>query len=133
MAGRRVGSGGRRGRGRHEDGQAAVELALVVPLLLALLVVLAHVGLLVRDRVLVVHAAREAARAVAVDPQAEVARRAARATKGLDPRRLEVTTRREGPTMTVVISYRAVTNVRFLGRKLPEISVNEQVTALVEN
>lgn len=132
MAGRRVGSGGR-GRCRPEHGQAAVELALVVPLLLALLVVLAHVGLVVRDRVLVVHAAREAARAVAVDPQAEVARRAARATKGLDPRRLDVTTRREGATMTVVVSYRAVTNVRFLGRKLPEISVKEQVTAYVEN
>ncbi len=130
--GRRVGGGGRRWAG-PQDGQAAVELALVLPLLLALLVVLAQVGLLVRDRVLVVHAAREAARAAAVDPQPEVARRAAKATKGLDPRKLDVTTRREGATVTVVVSYRAVANVRFLGRKFPEILVKEQVTGHVEN
>ena len=129
--GRRARSGGRRGAG--EGGQAAVELALVLPLLLALVVVLAHVGLLVRDRVLVVHAAREAARAVAVDPRPEVARRAAASTKGLDVRRVDVTTQREGATVTVVVSYRAVTNVRFLGRKFPEIRHREQVTAYAEN
>lgn len=129
-AARRAG-GGR--RPHVQEGQAAVELALVLPLLLALLVVLAHVGLVVRDRVLVVHAAREAARAASVDPQREVAQEAARRTKGLDPRRLDVTTRRQGATMTVVVSYKAVTNVRFLGRKFPEIRLKEQVTAYVED
>lgn len=124
---------GGNGRASAQAGQAAVELALVLPLLLALLVVLAQVGLLVRDRVLVVHAAREAARAASVDPQREVAREAARRTKGLDPRKLDVTTRRQGATVTVVVSYKAVTNVRFLGRKFPEILVKEQVTAYVED
>lgn len=116
-----------------EAGQAAVELALVLPLLLGVVLLLAQVGLLARDRVLVVHAAREAARAAAVEPTTEAARRAAVRTRGLDPKRLQVDTRREGPAITAIVSYRAVTNVRFLGRNLPEISMKEQVTAYVED
>jgi len=116
-----------------EAGQAAVELALVLPLLLGVVLLLAQVGLLARDRVLVVHAAREAARAAAVEPTTEAARRAALRTRGLDPGKLQVTTRRHGRSITAIVSYRAVTNVRFLGRKLPEIRMNEQVTAYAEN
>lgn len=103
-----------------EAGQATVELALVLPLLLGITFLLAQVGLLARDRVLVVHAAREAARAAAVEPTVEAARRAALRTRGLDPKKIGVDTRREGRTVTAIVSYRAVTNVRFLGRKLPE-------------
>lgn len=54
-----------RGR-RDQGGQAAVELALVLPVLAVLLLAVVQTGLVVRDQVLVVHAAREAARAVAV-------------------------------------------------------------------
>jgi Flp pilus assembly protein TadG len=43
-----------------------VEFALVLPLLLVLLLAIVQVGLLVRDQVLLVHAAREAARELAV-------------------------------------------------------------------
>lgn len=118
---------------RGQRGQATVELALVLPLLLALTVVLVHVGLLVRAQVLVVHAAREAARAAAVDSQPHVARHAAESVRGLDPDRLSVTTRRDGRRVTVIVSYQAVTNVRFVGRKLPEIAMKEQVTAYVED
>ena len=125
---------GRRASTRQaQAGQATVELALVLPLLLALAVVLVHVGLLVRAQVLVVHAAREAARAAAVDPQPRAARHAAESVRGLDPDRLSVRTRRDGRRVTVIVSYQAATNVRFLGRKLPEILVKEQVTAYVED
>lgn len=118
---------------RAQAGQATVELALVLPLLLALTVVLVHVGLLVRAQVLVVHAAREAARAAAVDSHPHAARHAAESIRGLDPDRLAVQTRRDGRRVTAFVSYQAATNVRFLGRKLPEIAVNEQVTAYVED
>src|SRR5207247_8954779 len=66
----------------RDDGQAAVELALVLPLVALLLLVLVQVGLVVRDQVLVVHAAREAAREAAVDAAPEAARRAAEASSG---------------------------------------------------
>ena len=62
---------------RGDEGQAAVELALVLPLVVALLLAVVQVGLIVRDQVLVVHAAREAAREAAVDPDPAAALRAA--------------------------------------------------------
>ena len=51
-----------------DRGQASVELALLLPLLVLLLLVILQVGLLGRDVVLVTHASREAARAAATDP-----------------------------------------------------------------
>ena len=51
----------------RERGQATVELALVLPLVVFGLLAILQVGLVVRDQVAVVHAAREAARAASVD------------------------------------------------------------------
>ena len=48
-----------------DRGQAVVELALAVPLVCVLALGVAQVGLVVRDQLLVHHAAREAARAAA--------------------------------------------------------------------
>ena len=59
-----------------------MELALVLPLVVALLLAVVQVGLIVRDQVLVVHAAREAAREAAVDP--DPARRSGRPRRGRD-------------------------------------------------
>lgn len=68
------------GRRRREQGQSTVELALVLPVVAVIALALVDVGLLLRDSVLCVHAAREGARAQAVgeDPVA-----AARARSGL--------------------------------------------------
>ena len=116
-----------------EGGQATVELALLLPLLVGLALLVAQVAVVARDRVLVAHAAREAARVAVVDADPDAPRRAAARIPGLDPARLHVTTNREGGLVTAVVSYRAVVNVRILGRKLPEISMNEQVTGHVED
>lgn len=61
---------------RGERGQATVELALVLPAVTLLLVLVLQVGLLARDRVAAVAAARVAARAVIVEPSEGAARRA---------------------------------------------------------
>ena len=68
----------------RERGQATVEFALVLPLILFGLMAILQVGLVVRDQVAVVHAAREAARAASVDrdPAARDARRPAGAWRG---------------------------------------------------
>ena len=120
-------------RPRGERGQATVEAALLVPLLVGLAFLVAQVALLARDRVLVAHAAREAARAAVVDSRPAAVRTAALRTPGLDPARLDVVVRRDGGMVTAVVSYRAVLNVLFLGRKSAEIAMNEQVTGHVEN
>ena len=51
------------GAGNDDAGQAAVEVALVLPFLALVLLLVVQTALVVRDQVLVVHAAREAARA----------------------------------------------------------------------
>lgn len=121
------------GKRRGAPGQASVEVALVLPVLLGAALVLAEVGLVAKDYVLVVHAAREAARAAAVDPSSKgAAARAVAGTTGLARDRLHVTTRRRGPLVVVRVSYRRVTNVRFFGRKLPDFPLDVQVSAYVE-
>jgi Flp pilus assembly protein TadG len=119
--------------GRGERGQATVEVALLLPVLVGLALLVAQVALVARDRMLVSHAAREAARAAVVGGDPEAARRAAARVTALDPARLEVSTVRKGGLVTVIVSYRAVLNVPFLGSKSPEIRLHEQVTGHAEN
>ncbi|HET7488304.1 MAG TPA: TadE/TadG family type IV pilus assembly protein [Acidimicrobiales bacterium] len=112
------------------EGQAAVELALVLPLLVVLALVLLQVGLVVRDQVLVVHAAREAARAAAVDPSAAAARRAALAGGPLDPHRLEVrvTAGGRGRPVGVSLVYRSPTMAPLVGPLLPDVRLTGQAS-----
>jgi len=60
----------------RQSGQATVETALVLPVVVVLVLVVVQVGLVVRDSVLVIHAARSAARAVAVHPDLAAAQEA---------------------------------------------------------
>jgi Flp pilus assembly protein TadG len=54
---------------RHgEGGQATVELALVLPVLLGLVFVALQMAVIARQQILAIHAAREAARVASVDP-----------------------------------------------------------------
>jgi Flp pilus assembly protein TadG len=120
---------------RGSGGQAAVELALALPLLVVLLLALVQLGLLVRDQVLVVHAAREAVRQAAVDPAPDAARRAASASSGLALGRLEVSlSGRGGPGTRVRASvrYRAPTDVPLVGAALGDINMTAAATMRVE-
>ena len=109
--------------GRVDGGQAAVEVALVMPLVVLLLLAVVQVALVARDQVLVVHAAREAARSAAVDPSPEAARRAALAAASLDPGRLHVDPTGGGPgkLVTATVSYRSETRAPLLGPLLPDV------------
>ena len=51
----------------REQGQSTVEFALVLPLIVLMLLAIVQTALVARDEVLVVHAAREAAREASVD------------------------------------------------------------------
>ena len=115
------------GRATGELGQAATELALVLPLLTTLLLAIVQVTLVARDQILVVHAARAAAREAAVDPRPAAIRDAAEdAASSLKSARLGVErdpNEGEHPLVTVVVRYRAPTEVPLVGALLPDLDL----------
>jgi Flp pilus assembly protein TadG len=106
-------------RPHEERGTAAVEFALVLPLLLTIALALVEVGLLARDRLLVEAAARAGARAAAVEADEGAVRDdAVAAAPGLDPAALDVTVMRSGARgdpVTVTVGYVDVVRVPFIG------------------
>lgn len=121
---------------RGSEGQAAVELALAMPLVALLLLALVQLGFLVRDQVLVVHAAREGARQAAVDGSTDAVRRAAAGSSSLAPDRMTVTMSGRagaGSHVQVTITYRAPTSVPLVGALLGDVDMHSSATMRVEN
>lgn len=119
-----------------DRGQASVELALLLPVVLLLVLAVVQVGLVGRDVVLVTHAARAAARAAAVDPDPGAATAAARSASGLAEDRLVVSVRdRGGPgsRVRVTVSYRIPTDVPLAGGLVGDLRVSRTVTMRVES
>jgi Flp pilus assembly protein TadG len=107
----------------------------VLPLVVVLLLALIQLGLLVRDQILVVHAAREAARAAAVDPKPGAASAAAADGSGLPSSRLEVdVTGRGGPgsRVAVAVSYKAPTDIPLVGAAVADVTLRGRATMRVE-
>lgn len=122
-------------RRRSDDGQSTVELALGLPLVMAMLLLVIQVGLVARDQVLVAHAVREAVRAAAVDAHPDAAVAAAKAAGPLDPGRLDVAVGPRGgrgSRLTVGVSYRSPTNLPLVGDALPDVVLNSRATMRVE-
>jgi hypothetical protein len=127
-----TGSGGRTSRvQRRARGQATVETALVIPVVVVLVLTVLQAGLLVRDRLLVVHAARGAARAVAVHGSA------GSATAGLadvDRSRFSVAVGgdlRPGGLASVTVRARPV-RVPLVGLALGSVRLEERLVVRVE-
>jgi Flp pilus assembly protein TadG len=125
---------GARSTGR-QGGQSTVELALALPLLAVLALTLLQAGLVVRDQVLLTHAAREAAREAAVERDPGAARRGALAGAGLDGDRLTVTTtgrRGAGSRVTARLVYDAPTSIPVVGALVGDVTLRATVTMRVE-
>jgi Flp pilus assembly protein TadG len=126
----------RRGAGqRAEAGQATVELALVLPLVVVILLALVQAAVVARDQIVVTHAAREAARAAAVDDDSAAARRAAEQAGPLDAERLDVDiTGRDGvgSRVRVVVRYRPPTRLPVVGSVLGDVTLAATATMRVE-
>jgi Flp pilus assembly protein TadG len=108
---------------QRSPGSAAVELALVLPLALLLALALVQVGLLAKDSVVVVQAAREGAREATVTSDGERVRQAAFRGGGLPEKRTTVEIQRAGGVgdpVTVSVSYRAPMVVPFVDWLFPE-------------
>ncbi len=87
----------------------------MMPFFALMLLAVVQVGLLVRARVLVTHAAREAVRSAAVGVSDGQVHSAAVAAADLDPRRLVVSVRRAGGRATVQLIYTEPTDVPLVG------------------
>ncbi|CAA9247924.1 MAG: hypothetical protein AVDCRST_MAG50-2080 [uncultured Acidimicrobiales bacterium] len=120
---------------RGDEGQAAVELALVTPLLFTLLLAVVQVGLVVRDQVLVVHVAREGAREAAVRSAVEGAAAASRAATdaGLVEGRASVDTDHVGGMVRVRVRYSSATDVPLIGPLLPDVTLISDATMRQES
>jgi hypothetical protein len=115
----------------HERGQATVEFALVLPLIVFGLLAILQVGLVVRDQVAVIHAAREAARAASVDR--DPGRATAAAHRVLARAEVHVGSRPAvGEPITVTVSYHDHTDLPLVGPLFPDPDLHASATMRVE-
>jgi Flp pilus assembly protein TadG len=117
--------GGRsaRSRARSDHGQATVELALVLPLVFGMLMLLFQIALVARDEILVVHAARDAAREATVtrDP----ARVIAAARRDLPGATVRIVRRgRVSEPVEVAITYVSRTALPLVGAVVPDLTLH---------
>lgn len=106
-----------------ERGSAAVEFALVFPLILLLLLAFMQIGVLARDQLVLTQASRAGAREAAVDPSAGAVEEAVRsAAVGLEGDRLRVEIVRagaRGSQVSVSLAYEVPTAATLAGWLLP--------------
>jgi Flp pilus assembly protein TadG len=109
---------------RRDDGSAAVEFALLLPILLLVLLALVQVGVVARDQLLLTQASRAGAREAAVEGSLESVREAVgAAAAGLDPDRLTIDVAwagERGSPVTVSLAYEAPMVSPLAGWLLPE-------------
>jgi Flp pilus assembly protein TadG len=121
-------------RRRSEDAQATVEFALVLPLLFAMIWLGVEASLLLRDQVLVTHAAREAARSSAVGMTAAEAADAGRARTDLGSLVvIDVASGGAAGDTTVATAHLPEAGrLPMIGRLVPGLEVRASVTMRVE-
>jgi len=120
---------GARLHARPDDGQAAVELALVLPAVVLLLLAIVQFALVARDEVLVVHAAREAARAASVGASGPTA-----ASRVLGGAKVSISGgARLGDLVVATVTYRSVTDLPLVGPLIPDPWLSARVTMRSEH
>ena len=111
----------------RDGGQAAVELALALPVVAVLVLAIVQVVVVIGDQLAVELAAREAARAAAVAASpAAAAERAANAATSLRP--LAVDTRSGTDRVTVTVRHASATDVALIGAAIGDVTVIASVT-----
>ena len=120
------------GTAHSTRGQATVEFVMVLPLVAMVCLAVVQVAVVARRDVLVAHAAREAARAAAVESNSTAAvtaaREAAVRSGGLDASRLKVIVSRDVDDVHVTVRYEDPTDVAMVGRLVRSVTLQERVT-----
>ena len=118
-------------RAAGERGQASVELALVLPVLILFLLGLVQTALVARDQVLLQDAARAAAREASVGADPSRVRDAARRSLA----GVTVDVQRQGGVgdpVVVVARYHDRTDVPFVGGLFPDVDLTARATMRAE-
>src|SRR4051794_19876534 len=115
---------------RAARGQASVELALVLPVLVMLLLALVQTALVARDELLVQDAARAAVREASVGASESRVRDAAR--RALPGVTVEVDRSGVGDPVTVVARYHDRTNLPLIGPLFPDVVLHARATMRAE-
>lgn len=119
--------------GTHrERGQATVEIALLLPVIVVVALAVIQVGLIVHARVMVTHASREGVRVAAVGGDDRAVAQAAMVAGELNPARVTVTVDRAGGRATVTVNYRAATTVPIVGAVLDDVALTATATMRLE-
>jgi hypothetical protein len=109
---------------RGDRGQAAVELALALPLVAIFLLAAVQVVAVARDQIAVVYAARELARAAAVSPGAPPdGASTVTGITDLESSRLTVSVASSSGRVRAEVRYRSPTDVPIVGALLPDVTV----------
>ena len=119
-------------RSEPDSGQATVELALVMPMIIGLLLIILTAGLVVRDQLAVWHAASAGARAASISPDSpDVVQQAVEAEVQLRPIHLRVV--REGDLITVEAKYPRAIRLWLFKFITPPLILSATVTMHVQD
>lgn len=120
--------------GERDRGQATVEFALLLPLVVVVVLVVLQILSVARDAVALTAAARAGARAAMVEADVGAIRAAAAGETRLAPGRLTLAVRGAAPGGLVVVTatYRAPTDVPLVGAFVGDVTLTERFTVLRE-
>jgi Flp pilus assembly protein TadG len=116
----------------NDHGQATVEFALTIPVLLVVLLGAVQVFVVLVDRLHLVHVTRDATRAASVsaDPTRAVGRVVERAWPGRD---VSYQVNDDGELVSVRVELVNSTDVPIIGRFLPGVRLTESLTMLADS
>jgi Flp pilus assembly protein TadG len=112
-----------------DRGQAAVEFAVALPIVVLAMLAIAQVGVAVRNEVAVELAAREGARAAAVSADSGAAAAAARRAVDLP---MDVAVRVDATTVTVTVTYVDPTDIAIIGAAIGPVTHRASATMALE-
>ena len=117
---------------KPDSGQATVELALVMPLIIGLLLIILTAGLVVRDQLAVWHAASAGARAASISPDLpDAVQQAVESEVQLRPIHLRIV--REGNLITVEAKYPRTIGLWLFKFITPPLILSATVTMHVQD
>lgn len=116
---------------QNEDGQSTVEFAMIIPVVVLFLLIIMQVGIIVRQKILVTHSSREAARILSVENNSGRATgKVKEVISGADVKISRPS--KQGEYLTVTVSDVVESNMPILGMLIPDVTVKSKTSMRVE-